>query len=201
MSTFRMPAIPAELHWKNKPLDWKLRPDNSLMIQAGENTDLFNNPASDSVQDDVPCALFTPPDLEFILSAKVTVDFASDFDAGVLQIRAGEDRWAKLCFEYSTRQEPMVVSVVTRGRSDDCNSVVIAGNTVYLRMAVTAQAIAFHYSLDGSFWHFVRFFTIGKLGRPLVGFSSQAPRGPKCSAVFSEISYRPGIIADNRSGE
>ena len=53
----------------------------------------------DSVIDNAPCALMTPPDPNFILSAKVSVGFGATYDAGALQIRVSEDRWAKLCFE------------------------------------------------------------------------------------------------------
>jgi hypothetical protein len=95
----------------------------------------------------------------------------------------------------------MVVSVVTRGASDDCNHVVIDGREVYLRIAVTPRTVAFHYSLDGARWHFVRYFTLGEVDRPRVGFSSQSPRGQRCVAVFSEIRYREGELSDNRSGE
>ena len=58
--------------------------------------------------------------------------------------------WAKLCFEYSPQREPMVVSVVTRGLSDDCNSFVVDGATVWLRIARVGSAFAFHASTDGA---------------------------------------------------
>jgi regulation of enolase protein 1 (concanavalin A-like superfamily) len=201
MSTFALSSIPSEIEWKNEPLDWSVEPDGGLTIVAGELTDLFADPAGDSLQDNVPSALFVPPDSSFLLSAKVSVDFASDFDAGVLQVRASDERWAKICFEFSPQGQPMVVSVVTRGASDDCNSVIIDGREVYLRVAVTPRTIAFHYSLDGAYWHFVRYFTIGKLEPLRVGFSSQSPTGRQCRAVFSDIQYRRGELRDNRNGE
>jgi regulation of enolase protein 1 (concanavalin A-like superfamily) len=85
--------------------------------------------------------------------------------------------------------------------SDDCNSVPIEKPQVYLRMAVTPQTIAFHYSNDGKYWHFVRYFTLGKLENLQVGFSAQSPMGPQCKAVFSEIHYRAGELKDARNGE
>jgi regulation of enolase protein 1 (concanavalin A-like superfamily) len=95
----------------------------------------------------------------------------------------------------------MIVSVVTRGVSDDCNSVEIDGSEVYLRVARTPQTWAFHNSLDGRFWHFVRYFTLGKVDSPRVGFSAQSPTGAQCAAIFSEISYRAGSLRDLRNGE
>jgi regulation of enolase protein 1 (concanavalin A-like superfamily) len=172
-----------------------------LTILAGENTDWFTDPAGNYAKDSAPVALFTPPDANALLSARVKMDFASAFDAGVLQVRVRDDLWAKLCFEYSPQGQPMIVSVVTRGVSDDCNSVAIEGSEVHLRLALTPQTIAFHYSLDGRIWHFVRYFSLGTLNRVQLGFSSQSPTGQKCAAIFSEISYRAGTLKDNRSGE
>jgi regulation of enolase protein 1 (concanavalin A-like superfamily) len=95
----------------------------------------------------------------------------------------------------------MVVSVVNRDVSDDCNSVVIAGSEVYLRVARTPRTLAFHYSTDGQFWHFVRYFSLGLTDVVRAGFSAQSPTGATCRAVFAEIAYRAGALADNRSGE
>jgi hypothetical protein len=201
MQPVTLSSIPSQLDWTLAPLDWSASAGGSLTIVAGPLTDLFTDPGTGAPQANVPAALFTPPDRSFILSARVAVDFAADFDAGTLQVRVADDRWAKLCFEYSPQREPMVVSVVTRGASDDCNHVVIDGREVYLRMAVRPRAIAFHYSLDGARWHFVRYFSLGALDRPRAGFSSQSPRGQRCAAVFSEIQYRSGELGDLRSGE
>jgi regulation of enolase protein 1 (concanavalin A-like superfamily) len=201
MPAFTLPSIPAQLDWTLPPLNWRVEAGSALTIQAGPLTDLFTDPATGSPQDNVPAALFTPPDVNFLLSAKVAVDFAADFDAGTLQLRISPDLWAKLCFEYSPQGEPMVVSVVTRGASDDCNHVVIAGREVHLRIAVTPRTAAFHYSLDGAAWRFVRYFTLGQPAVLRAGFSSQSPRGQGCSATFSDIRYQPGRLSDNRSGE
>jgi uncharacterized protein len=192
MSTFTLSSIPSELEWKNQPLDWSAEAGGSLTIVAGKLTDTFTSPAGDPPRDNAPVALFAPTDASFLLSAKVAVDFASDFDAGTLQVRVRDDLWGKLCFEYSPQGQAMVVSVVTRGASDDCNSVVIDGREVWLRMAVTPRTIAFHYSTDGATWHFVRFFTLGQPESVRAGFSSQSPRGERCTAVFSDIRYRAG---------
>jgi regulation of enolase protein 1 (concanavalin A-like superfamily) len=94
----------------------------------------------------------------------------------------------------------MIVSVVTRGVSDDCNSVPVKTDTVWLRIAQTERATAFHYSLDGKWWSFVRYFSLGAHHELRAGFSSQSPTGKGCRVEFSEISYRPGTLSDLRSG-
>jgi regulation of enolase protein 1 (concanavalin A-like superfamily) len=201
MKAFRLPAVPAELAWRLDPVEWAVEEGGGLSVQAGEKTDLFVDPESGARSDAAPAALFLPPDRSFTLSARVSVAFASTFDAGVLHVRAAEDRWAKLCYEYSPQGEPMVVSVVTHGLSDDCNSAVVGRKSVYLRIAQGEAATAFHYSLDGESWSFVRFFSLGSREGLRVGFSSQSPTGTGCRAEFSEIRYRPGIPRDFRSGE
>jgi len=201
MTAFSLPNIPGECHWKNQPLGWNVEPDGSLFILAGEHTDWFSDPGGGTPQDSAPSALFVPPEENFIVSAKVAVNFGSTFDAGTFQIRENEELWGKLCFEYSPQRLPMIVSVVTRVKSDDCNSVAIEKQEIYLRMAVTPQTIAFHYSNDGAYWHFVRYFTLGRLEHLQVGFSAQSPMGSQCRAVFSEIQYRSGVLKDTRNGE
>jgi hypothetical protein len=95
----------------------------------------------------------------------------------------------------------MVVSVVTNTYSDDCNSVVIPRNEVFLRIARLGQAFAFHYSEDGKYWNLVRHFTLHRATDVRIGFVSQAPTGPTCTAYFSEIAYAPRSVKDIRSGE
>ena len=199
MSTFTLPTIPCELAWRQPPAMWAVTPAG-LSINAGPTTDWFRDPAGAVNKGDAPVALFTPPDLSFRLSAQVTVDFAATFDAGVLFLYADADHWAKLCFEFSPQGEPMVVSVVTRGASDDCNSTVISGNMVYLRVNQQAQTTAFHYSTDGQWWHLVRYFTLGVDTPVQIGFSAQSPTGAGCQATFAAISYQPGAVSDLRGG-
>lgn len=201
MEPFRLPSIPSQLEWKHAPLDWRVEGGQRLVIQAGKETDWFVDPAGSNTKDDAPCALFSPPDACFFLSARVQVAFASTFDAGVLQLRHNEALWAKLCFEFSPQRQPMIVSVVTRGLSDDCNSAVIDNPEVYLRIAQTPPTTVFHYSRDGQYWHLVRYFTLGAPQSLQVGFSAQSPTGLECAATFSEIRYQPGTLKDYRGGE
>ena len=59
----------------------------------------------------------------FYYQLKQKLTFKTDYDAAVLVVYAGDDAWAKLCFEYSPQKKPYVVSVVNNGLSDDCNHV------------------------------------------------------------------------------
>ena len=135
MTTYELHVLPSELTWQTLPQSWKVEQDHILTMTAGEITDLFTDPRGNFSIKNAPKALFTPPSGNFVLSASVSVDFKATFDAGVLLLYENEETWAKLCFEFSPQQQPMVVSVVNHGMSDDCNSVPIEGNHVYLRIA------------------------------------------------------------------
>src|SRR5262249_4660021 len=146
MNDLRLETIPVELSLLGDPVAWSVDAGDQLTIQAGPMTDWFSDPAGAPPKDDAPMALFTSADQEFTLSARVQVAFPATFDAGALVVRARDDLWAKLCFEYSPQGQPMVVSVVTRSLSDDCNSAQIDGDSVYLRITRRASIVVFHYS-------------------------------------------------------
>jgi regulation of enolase protein 1 (concanavalin A-like superfamily) len=146
-------------------------------------------------------ALLGEPSGDFLLSARVRVDFAATFDAGVLLVRRDERHWAKLCFEYSPQGEPTVVTVVTRGVSDDCNSFAVEGHDVWLRVARMGDCFAFHASTDGVFWRMVRYFTLEDGASAAVGFEAQSPTGEGCRASFEEIRFETRRLGELRSGE
>jgi len=199
--SLRLTSIPAVITWKNQPSESSSDGEQQISITTGAETDWFINPAGGQVKNDAPIALFLPPDETFTLQARVTVGFAATYDAGTLFVYAQEALWGKLCFEYSPQQQGMIVSVVTRGVSDDCNSVGVEDHSVYLRVYRNGGVLAFHYSLDGQYWHFVRYFSLGDAGPLWMGFSSQSPTGQGCQVNFSEIRYTTGTLADLRNGE
>jgi hypothetical protein len=94
----------------------------------------------------------------------------------------------------------MVVSVVTRGVSDDCNSFSVDRDALRLRVARLGQAFAFHASTDAETWRLVRYFALEPGVDPRVGFLAQSPRGAGCLVRFEDISFLPGRLADIRSG-
>ena len=193
----QLSPIPATLSWHLEPLEWNIT-DNVLTATAGAKTDLFVDPLSSNKSLNASMLTFEN-NQDFIFSARVTMDFQGTFDAGVLVIYQSETSWAKLCFEYSPNKDPMVVSVVTKGTSDDCNSVFIDGNSVYLRVSRINTGFAFHFSNDAKLWHMIRAFAL-EPGAAKVGFLVQAPMGESCTATFSEIAFQLETLSDIRSG-
>jgi uncharacterized protein len=193
----QLSPIPTPLSWYLEPKDWNII-DNVLTATAGSTTDLFIDPLSSNKSLNAPMLVFED-NQDFMFSARVTVDFNGTFDAGVLVVYQTDTSWAKLCFEYSPNKDPMVVSVVTKGTSDDCNSVFIDGNSVYLRISRINTGFAFHFSNDAKVWHMIRAFAL-EPGTAKVGFLVQAPIGESCRATFSEITFEHKTLNDIRSG-
>lgn len=193
----QLPGLPP-LSWQIEALDAQASA-STLQLKAGAKTDLFSDPQGKVNIANAPYLTFDS-ESDFMLTARVTVDFRSTFDAGVLLVYQDPYSWAKFCFEYTPAGEPSMVSVVTKGSSDDCNSALILGNSVYMRLSRLGYAWAFHYSTDGKFWHMVRVFALDVNIPSKVGFLVQSPTGEGCTAQFSEVRLTHETLADLRSG-
>jgi hypothetical protein len=176
----------------------------TLTLSGEARSDLFIDPAGEGEQAEAGYLVGVPPYGDFTLAARITVPFASDFDAGVLLVEAGPERFAKACFEYSPQGKPMAVSVVTRGVSDDANGRLVDGDTLWLRVTRTGGAWAFHSSLDGTWWDFLRYFSLGEAQQERdavrVGFLAQSPVGEGIEVTFTQIAYTEGALGDLRDG-
>ena len=209
MAALTIPWLPFPLAPAGQPpVTYKVNAD-SLALTAAAGTDLFVDPAGVAEVPDAGRLVGNPPPGDFSLAARVSVEFASKYDAGVLVLHAGERRWAKLCFELSPQLTPMAVTVVTRGTSDDCNSFDVQENSLWLRMTRSGGAWAFHASVDGSWWRLLRYFALGteqadRVTQPdsdvRVGFLAQSPTGHGCAVTFDQIWFRPAAAADLRDG-
>ena len=197
-NSMTIPSIPEKLRWIEQPVHYKVD-GASLVMRSGPLTDMFINPMGTRTTLNAPISVFETSG-NFQLSARVRVGFISDFDAGVLFVYQDHQNWAKLCFEYSPQHQPMIVSVVTKGSSDDANSAIIEGEEVYLRISGLGNVYVFHYSTDGIYWKFVRYFRLEAGPKTEVGFSVQSPTGEGCEADFTEISFHPKKLENLRDG-
>jgi regulation of enolase protein 1 (concanavalin A-like superfamily) len=197
-SVVSIPVLPAPLRAINEAEAWAVGPD-SLTLRAGAKSDWFIDPAGEVVVENAP-ALVMPATGEWMLQASVSAAHEAAFDAAVLVVCAGEDTWAKLCLELSPQGQVLVVSVVTRGESDDCNSIAVESESMWFRISCLGSAFAFHFSSDGKRWDMVRYFGLGERDSTEVGFLAQSPTGDGCTATFRDIAFIPARLADVRSG-
>jgi hypothetical protein len=192
--TIQVPGIGAPFEWMNTPAGWQSTA-TELTIESGAETDWYISPVDGGVHANAPLLLFRPTG-DFVLTARVTLDIRAQWDAGCLMVYADDSTWAKFALEISAYQEPTIVTVVTRGVSDDCNSTPIAGNSAHLRVARIGAAIIFYAALDGRTWKLVRAFTLGMPADLRVGFGSQSPIGQGGSAKFSAIAFERRTVSD-----
>ncbi|HEX6453531.1 MAG TPA: DUF1349 domain-containing protein [Trebonia sp.] len=201
MTVVVVPGVPFRLEaWGDPPCEAEVA-DGALTLTSGPSSDLFIDPAGEEgARPDAGRLTGLPGDRDFTLSARVSVQFRSPSDAGVLLLYLSERRWAKLCYELSPQGRPTAVTVVTRSMSDDSNSFETGGAPLWLRITRAGRAWAFHASEDGNRWRLVRYFTLGEAAGARIGFMSQSPRGEGCTAIFDNIVYKPGAPASLRDG-
>ncbi len=200
MESFELPGVPGRFSWHIQPESWKFD-GGSLVVRSGPKNDYFSDPASGAQVASAPCALLETSEPSFILGAHVSLKGQTTFDAGVIFIRTSKDSWAKFCLELSPAGAPTIVSVVTRGVSDDCNSVALASAKAHLRVAKTPRTFAFHFSEDGSHWHLVRYFSLGEPSSVQIGWVAQSPMGSGSEVTFSQFFHRAGELANLRDGQ
>jgi uncharacterized protein len=207
----RIPGVPFPFAPSSAEL-WQVdEASGAVMVSAQPRTDIFIDPGSGSAGAGVALnaesmlnaatLLGEVPEGDFQLSARVTVGFASTFDAGVLLLWLDQWHWGKLCFEFSPAGEPMIVSVVCRGVCDDANAFTVPGRSAWLRVSRIDRAYAYHASLDGKTWQMIRVFILGEqTAHDRIGFEGQSPTGDGCSVTFDEIRFSPERLADLRDG-
>lgn len=190
-----IPGLPGALNWQNPPRAWHTGVDNVLTISAGAKTDWFVDPFDGTVANNAPILLFTPgPD--YVLSTRVALSFVTKWDAGALMLWGDDHHWAKLSFEFSPEKKPTLVTVVTRGLSDDCNSKEVQGNSVHLRIAKSGTTYVFHFSTDARHWQILRTFSLDTELPIRVGFEAQSPAGSGVEVKFSSINYESHRIGN-----
>jgi regulation of enolase protein 1 (concanavalin A-like superfamily) len=199
MDAINILNLPHSLHWHNQPESWDLSPEGQLAITAAAKTDWFIDPQGAVNVGNAPVLLFPALD-PCMLSAQVIVNHIATYDAGVLMVYESPSAWAKFCLELSPQGLPMIVSVVTKGVSDDCNAFIVKG-PVYMRVAKLERAYAFHVSEDGKAWNLIRYFKLENHKDAQIGFEAQSPDGEGCTASFRDIRFEPGLLTDIRSGE
>lgn len=198
MDEIKLPILPHPGHWLNQPRSWDYSAEGQLTITAVAKTDWFIDPQGAVNVSNAPVLLF-PTTGACVLSTQVSVNHLATYDAGVLMIYENPRSWAKFCLELSPQGLPMIVSVVTKGVSDDCNAFAVKG-PVYMRASKLEKAYAFHVSEDGNYWNMIRYFQLEDHQNAQLGFEAQSPTGESCTATFGKIRFEERLLTDLRSG-
>lgn len=199
MGQVHLVAIPFPLSWANEPLRFNTNGGN-LSITAGPKTDMFRDPNVTYNTDNAPKLMFQP-DEDFVFSAAIRHAFRSKWDGGALVFMADSVNWVKFCYEKDYTGAKRVVSVVTKGISDDCNSVSYKRKKVYFKVAKAGPVLTLYVSKNGRQWLLVRHLQFPVASGPRVGFLAQSPTGTENTVVFSNIHYEKKRISDPYTGE
>jgi regulation of enolase protein 1 (concanavalin A-like superfamily) len=188
------------------PLRWHLPPAGEpesgpdwVAFAAGPQTDLFADPGGAPARVEPPLLLGVPEG-DYQLAARVSARLEATYDAAALIVWSSETSWAKLALERSPQGEPTIVTVVTRGLSDDVNSFTAPGGAASLRVSRLGSAYAFHASLGGAWWSLIRYFTLDGAETAAVGFSVQSPTGEGTHGRFDAIAWSSDRLAELRDG-
>jgi hypothetical protein len=202
MRKLTVPGLPFDLRSVGGATGLEPKTESGVVVLRAEaGADLFIDPSGQGSTPDAERYLAEVVG-DFQFSCKVAVEFANTFDSAVLIGWIDETHWFKLCAELDPQGAPRVVSVVTRVFSDDCNSWLISGDQVWLRLSRVGSAVALHASADGAQWHMVRYFSMELTPeQPLqVGILAQSPAGPGVTAYFSHFRFVPAGLDNVRDG-
>ena len=192
-------GIPKWLKWEIKPKKY-FQDNKSITLFSGEKTDMFRDPNVTYNTDNAPKLLFKA-DSNFVFSAAIEHAFISKWDGGAIVLKADSLNWVKCCFEKDYTGARRIVTVVTKGISDDCNSVKLTKNKVYFKIAKADNVITIYYSETGSKWYLIRHFTFDSTKNLQVGLLAQSPTGKDCQVKFSNLKYQVKKIKDPYVGE
>lgn len=162
--------------------------DDTLSIDAGPHSNLFITHDKKFSVTHIPM-FYAEPGSDFMLQAKVETNHLKNWDAGVIMVYVNESYWAKLCFEKTVEGPNRIVSVVNNIVSDDCNSDIIEGDSVFLRVVKLGKSFRFSFSTDGKNWYTTRYFTLNEQNSLKAGLASQSPAGEHCLSKFSDIKF------------
>jgi regulation of enolase protein 1 (concanavalin A-like superfamily) len=203
MSVVTFPGLPFPLVSEGRASGHEPRAvANGVELTAAPRADLFLDPAGFDVAPDAERFL-APVAGDFQLSARVSVDFRSTFDSGVLIGYVDESTWFKICAELDPAGVPRVVSVVTRsGASDDSNGSPLSAAGTHLRIARLGRAFALHSSDTGESWSLVRYFALDiPEDRPIkIGILAQSPTGEGTAVRFEDVQFSTDRLQDVRDG-
>lgn len=182
------------------------RHGDAIEIIAPAHTDFFCNGGAGQEEGIDPESLCNAPfyyaevEGDFVLRTKVTHAFESVYDSCSIMVMQDMTHWAKSCFERTDFGTHAVVSVVTKGNSDDANGPNVEGDAVWLQMCRKGDSFAFHYSLDGERFYMTRFFTmpVGPVAK--VGLLAQAPTGQGGVRRYEQLSIEARTVANIRMG-
>ena len=186
--------------WMHEPEEYRFA-NNGLEIMAVEGTDFFNDPVSAKATATAPF-LYREIEGDFVATVLVEPDFSSLWNAVCLMVHLDSTNWIKFAFENSDATGNSIVTVVTRGVSDDANGVIMEEvNQAWLRLIRKENNYAMHWSRDGKNYKMARLAALPPASVVKIGIEAQCPVGPKARHLVHAFYLENRSIKDLRKGE
>ncbi len=166
----------SELEWLNEPESFQIE-DSGFSITVTKGSDFFNNPEDKSIVASAPF-LYKELQGDFVARTLVQPDFSSKWNAVSLMLHIDSLNWIKFAFENSDATGPGIVSVVTKGTSDDANGVILnKEKQVWLAMVRKNNTYSMHWSKDGKSYRMARLTSMPEADIVKIGIEAQSPVG------------------------
>ncbi len=186
--------------WMNPPEKFSVS-DGSMRVTASEGSDFFNNPEDGKRTATAPL-LYREIQGDFVATAQVKPDFSSMWNAAALMVYIDSTNWIKFAFENSDATGKSIVTVVTRGSSDDANGAILNGrDSIWLRMIRKGDIYAMHWSEDGKDYKMARLSSLPHQETVKIGMEAQSPVGKSAEHEFLYFSLEQKTVNDLRKGE
>lgn len=186
--------------WMNPPGVFRVL-NNSIQVAADKGSDFFNNPENGEITATAPL-LFREVTGDFVATTLVKPNFSDTWNAAALMVHADSANWIKFAFENSDATGKSIVTVVTRGVSDDANGVILEQrDAVWLRMIRKGNIFAMHWSEDGNAYKMARLSKLPAAEKVKVGMEAQCPVGAGATHKFLYFSLEHKTVKDLRKGE
>lgn len=192
------PQLLDKMAWLQQPDTFMLEA-NSLKVVVAKGTDYFNNPEDSTVVGTAPF-LYQAIEGDFVAKALVAPDFTDQWNAVALMVHMDSTNWIKFAFENSDATGPGIVSVVTKGSSDDANGVVLKDTqAVWLAIARKGDNYSMHYAVDGHNYHMARLTSLPAQATVKIGLEAQCPVGDGATHLVHCFELEKRTVADLRN--
>lgn len=165
--------------------------DGIVYFNANPQTDYFISPTG-QVKDNAPLLLTEIDNTKpFTFQAHMTPGFTEKgrFNAAALYLFSDPEFWQKFAFEQDMRGLHRVVTVRTKGTSDDnTHEPIRETNSAWYRISSNRGVLSFSFSVDGNSWQLVRMYRNDYPDKIYLGISSQAPGDDSCLSTFDNVT-------------
>lgn len=188
------------LKWLSQPPSATVG-DGILRVEAGKNTDFFNNPEDGAISTSAPL-LYEEISGDFVAKALVRPDFSNVWNAVSLMVYMDSLHWIKFAFENSDATGPSIVTVVTKGVSDDANGAIVSQQKeIWLKLIRKNNNYSMLWSLDDKEYKMARLTSLPATDKVKVGVELQCPVGESATHEVLFYHSEKKTVQDMRKGE